>query len=444
VPELFLAAAAAAAGIVWMAFAVGWSGEDRPELRRRRTQLLASAIVGVVTLGTIASQWLTSRPDRLGFVGDDGVIAGTQSHAAVLIAQATAILALALAVTLLLASRVSTRSGLLVAGALGLTVAISSLLGSEGMFVRSAFYLPIVLLGLSAATLTQERIMSLVRWACRAFVYGSLIAAVVRPSWAFHAAPGGITLLGRTDRLFGVGFHPNYLGFTAVLAVIVETSRPRSRFWVGHVAAALVVVALAGSRTAWVALAAVVLIAALAYARRRSVGVTVCAACGLVLIPLYLAISTHGATVANLDNRTSIWDQTLSIWRTAPIFGVGPGLYRGTGSGTGSIVVDQAHNQALQSLAEGGIVGVALFALVVLVLFRAALRDWRLGSFASMAALGAFACLMFSESPLCVTGASHAMLVDIAVFLVVLRRPLSRVAATASEPDHAQLRPVAA
>jgi len=298
-------------------------------------------------------------------------------------------------------------------------------LGAENGLVRGVFYLPIVFLGLSTVYMTRGRILFLVRLSTRAYMYASLLAALVAPSWAFHAAPGGIALPGLPGRLFGVGFHPNLLGFTAVVAIIVEAIPPRTRLWMWHSAAALVVIALAGSRMAWVALIAVALVWALSNARRRSEGVAgLFAALGLVLVAIYLVFGVATGTVANLNSRTPIWHQTISLWHRSPLFGIGPSLYRGgVGSQAGvTIAVDQAHNQILQTLAESGVIGLALLFIALLTLFRAALRDWSADSAAAMAVLVAFACLMFSESPLRVTGASQAMYLDIIMFLLVFQR----------------------
>jgi exopolysaccharide production protein ExoQ len=355
----------------------------------------------------------------------------------VLATQATVLIALAFAICLLVTNRPRSRSGFIIGACLAGGVVTSSLLGAHGGLVRGAFYLPIILLGLSTVYMTHERVVRLVRWSTRAYVYGSLFAAVIAPSWAFHAAPGGVALPGLQERLFGVGFHPNYLGFTAVVAIIVEATAPRSRFWTWHASAALIVLMLAGSRMAWIALIAAALVWGLLSARRRSEGVAgVFAASGLVLVGIYLVIDAGTSTVANLDSRTPIWHQTISLWHQSPWFGIGPGLYSGApGSQAGvTIAVDQAHNQVLQTLAESGIVGVVLLAVLLIALSRAALLGWHAGSAETMAVCAAFVCLMFSESPLRVTGASHGMYIDVVVFLLVLQRSLASGADRALVP----------
>jgi len=376
-----------------------------------------------------------------------GEIAGTPPKIVVFVSQATAIGAVALAICLFAANRPHSKGALVVGGSLAAAAFVSSLLGAESGLVRGVFYLPIVFLGLSSVHMARGRILLLVRFSTRAYTYGSLLAALAAPSWAFHAAPGGIALPGLPGRLFGVGFHPNLLGFTAVVAIIVEAMPSRSRLAIWHGAAAFTVIALAGSRMAWVALIAVALVWALSNARRRSEGVAgFVAALGLVSIAIYLVYSVGAATVANLNSRTPIWHQSISLWHRSPLFGIGPSIYRGpAGSESGvTIAVDQAHNQILQTLAESGVVGLVLLFIALLALLRAALRDWSAGSAAGMAVLAAFVCLMFSESPLRVTGASHAMYVDIIMFLLVLQSSLAfGVARSARRPRAASPRATA-
>src|SRR5439155_5800705 len=137
------------------------------------------------------------------------------------------------------------------------------------------------------------------------------------------SAPGGVELPGLPGRLFGVGFHPNLLGFTAVCATIAEAASPRSRLWRWHVAAALAVVALSGSRTDWAALVAAVLAWALSRARRGADRVAgFWATFGLALVALYVATTLGRETVGNLNNRLPIWPETLSLWRPSPLFGI--------------------------------------------------------------------------------------------------------------------------
>lgn len=425
---LILIIAGGAAAIVWLAVFAEWLTPESQVTRAQRSQGVASLLVAIVALGPIVAQCLTPRPARLGF----GEITGVPPKIAVFASQATAIGAVALAICLLAANRPHSRGALIVGGSLAGGAFFSSLLGAESGLVRGVFYLPIVFLGLSTVHMARRRILLLARLSTRAYMYASLLAALVAPSWAFRAAPGGIALPGLPGRLFGVGFHPNLLGFTAVVAIIVEVTPTRSRFAMWHCAAAFAVIALAGSRMAWVALIAAALVWVLSNARRRSEGAAgFVAAGGLVSVTIYVLLSVDAATVANLNNRTPIWHQTISLWQRSPLFGIGPSLYRGAaGSQPGvSIAVDQAHNQILQTLAESGVVGLVFLLVALLALFRAALRDWSAGFSTAMAVLAAFACLMSSESPLRVTGASHAMYVDIILLLLVFHRSFASGAA---------------
>jgi O-antigen ligase len=78
-------------------------------------------------------------------------------------------------------------------------------------------------------------------------------------------------------------------------------------------------------------------------------------------------------------SRWEMWRDTWPMFLANPIFGVGLGAFAtaftGYTSGTGrTMVVNQAHNDYLQFLAEGGLIGALLGLLFLVVLARAAWR----------------------------------------------------------------------
>ncbi len=100
------------------------------------------------------------------------------------------------------------------------------------------------------------------------------------------------------------------------------------------------------------------------------------------------------ATDATRSGRKDIWAATWEMFEEHPVAGVGFGGYWVAVSrhhrGSGGLVPQQAHNDYLEILASGGIVGALLVALFILLLVRLAAPRLRAGSpFARAVCLGA-------------------------------------------------------
>jgi O-antigen ligase len=104
-------------------------------------------------------------------------------------------------------------------------------------------------------------------------------------------------------------------------------------------------------------------------------------------------------------SRQTVWLDTLSMIRAHPVLGVGVGAYQTVfpmyGHSEGSTIVEFAHNDYLQALADGGIVGGALAIWFIIVIFRAfargtASRDPVTNELALGAGAGIFAILVHS------------------------------------------------
>jgi O-antigen ligase len=77
-------------------------------------------------------------------------------------------------------------------------------------------------------------------------------------------------------------------------------------------------------------------------------------------------------------DRAWLWRDTWTMIRANPLTGVGLGAYQTAypayGHGDGALIVDYAHNDYLQALADGGVVAFALALWFVVLLMRATLR----------------------------------------------------------------------
>ncbi|MFY9574535.1 MAG: O-antigen ligase family protein [Blastocatellia bacterium] len=140
-------------------------------------------------------------------------------------------------------------------------------------------------------------------------------------------------------------------------------------------------------------------------------------------------------TTSATSDRKAIWADTLRMFTANPILGAGLGSYETVyplyGRGDGSVLIQFAHNDYLQVLAEGGLVGGAIGIWFIAVSLRSfaigfksrneLLRTLSLGS-----AAGIFAILVHSLFDFNLQIPSNALL------FLVLSAVVSRIAATVS------------
>jgi O-antigen ligase len=103
---------------------------------------------------------------------------------------------------------------------------------------------------------------------------------------------------------------------------------------------------------------------------------------------------TSGTTDATHSGRKDIWAATWRTFAAHPLMGVGFGGYwvavSGHHEGSGGLVPQQAHNDYLEALASGGVVGAVVVFVFIMLLVRQSGARLRAGSpFARAAALGA-------------------------------------------------------
>jgi O-antigen ligase len=111
-------------------------------------------------------------------------------------------------------------------------------------------------------------------------------------------------------------------------------------------------------------------------------------------------LTTSGST-----DRGGVWGDTLAMFRANPVLGVGLGAFETVypiyGNGDGSFLVQFAHNDYLQVLSDGGLIGAALALWFIVVLARAMTRipktpDPFLRALGMGSAAGIFALLVHS------------------------------------------------
>jgi O-antigen ligase len=220
-------------------------------------------------------------------------------------------------------------------------------------------------------------LLRLIKRALLVFLYGSILAAITRPQWALQTGyDQGLSEM-LPFRLHGLAFHANALAPLAALYLILLRWQPaRLPLESLHVVAALAVLVLCQSKTAWLGLIVAVALSHL-YSQRHphhSRGVLALAAV-LVLIPLVLLLDTAGAgpvtaatrfldsneELLTLTGRLAIWGATLVVWQENKWFGYGPELW-GEGMQEHFLPLmgwtfGHAHSFYFQALGQGGLVG---------------------------------------------------------------------------------------
>jgi O-antigen ligase/tetratricopeptide (TPR) repeat protein len=137
----------------------------------------------------------------------------------------------------------------------------------------------------------------------------------------------------------------------------------------------LAVIVMSGGRGLWLAgLAAVVVGVVLSRHMRlpRNTGLrwASIAVLAIALIALWGPLTSRFGTTSTVELRLAIWQDSLNEWTHSPIVGFGPGTFARQFQLSGyndtySAVIPHAHNAAVQSLVEGGLVGAAALAMLV-------------------------------------------------------------------------------
>ena len=209
-------------------------------------------------------------------------------------------------------------------------------------------------------------------------VYGSLVAALAVPEWALQADYDGAVLPFVSFRLHGISNHANNLALLAMLFLVFDVvAQPNGRpSWrvINRLHAAAVVV-LTQSKTIWIAGGVVgfviairwatstksldpLLVAARRATRLSAIG-SIAAVIGVILVSLQ---AQFGETVWTLTGRTTLWEITLSLWRSSPFVGLGEKFWahemRSQFLVSDGVIATHAHNELFQTLGQTGAIGV--------------------------------------------------------------------------------------
>jgi O-antigen ligase len=232
----------------------------------------------------------------------------------------------------------------------------------------------------------EVRIMLLI-----VFVYGSLVAAVLYPNWAWDRwYDSQSTVAVFSWRLYGTANHSNSLAPLAVFSWILGRfpgCRLKREFL--HGAAVLIVLYLAQSKTIWaialVLLGVYILVRIASLRGFRKYLTFFAAGTSVYAFALYLINYSSLADrirdmqydkgVLSLTGRLMIWQYALEMWSKNPWIGKGLDAWFSKAAVEDSIrflgwAVPHAHNQLLQVLSTTGLIGLGATLLWILYYIR--------------------------------------------------------------------------
>ena len=243
----------------------------------------------------------------------------------------------------------------------------------------------IVVLGILAAVSEDSGFLSVVRWVPRVITTGSVISAVVAPSWAFMTvAESGRSTLG-LGRLVGLTSHPNSLAQFATLGIAFELFGPKpSGLRLVWVSSAVTCAVLSQSTTSLFAsglLLGVWLLSVRGHARIGFIAAFFIVALGWLALIEANAISSIFSTdrFQTVSGRHIIWQFSWASITEHPIIGLGTAFlseeFRQMNLPADQQQAIHAHNQLIQTLGESGFLGGGFLVVAFAGLFLHAIRQ---------------------------------------------------------------------
>jgi hypothetical protein len=215
-----------------------------------------------------------------------------------------------------------------------------------------------------------------------------------RLEWILVGAPGlpPLRLPGEGTPFGSVAVPPFVLLPAWALAGLIQPAGARRVVRGGILVVAAPLVVLSGSRSAWLAIAAAVLIGVVPWAWRRRDRLRqalslsargILAGVGLLALAALVAVLVvpRATAVTSLLYRAALWRDTLAAWSSDPLLGIGPGFMpyaRQAAAADHTFPVRQphSHNLPLGVLGDAGMVGLVAGAILVVTLIALA-GPWR-------------------------------------------------------------------
>jgi O-antigen ligase len=233
---------------------------------------------------------------------------------------------------------------------------------------------------------------------------GALVVLVWRRAqWVLAGGVGLPPLrLGHEGTPFGSVAVPPFVILAALpVALCVPDQRLRRALVAGLSIVGVPLAVISGSRSAWLAMGVTGIVLAIPFIGRIRTGLTRgrgLLVAGAVVLAIGAAVALVGGRVlqaSSLLYRAYLWRDTLTAWRTDPLFGIGPGSMpyaREAAAPALSFPVAQPHSHDIPIgiLGDAGMLGLAA-ALVLAVWFVAVAGPWRLRTLPGRAAFAVLA-----------------------------------------------------
>lgn len=440
-PAGMLALVGCAAGLIWVALAFLVLSRQQSVAE---STLGARSLIWVIGLAPAVAQLVAPRAV---YSGNTLIDAPPLAGLALRVSQGLTLTGLSVSLLIIASQHWTATTGphrpgrRLVAALLAIyaSVTVSALFGGHGGFDRQLIVLPIVIIALHVAPrMSATDLVQQLRLIFRVYIYGSLLALTVAPTWAFFV----VNSVGRDyfhlgGQLSGLTPHPNALGAIAATALMLElASVERKRTWPIHVTATVLVLLLAESRTAWIAaLLGVMFLRSSHRSLRPARWIGVCAlttaTVAFVLFPRIASLTVNalsGGDLQTLNGRTGVWKYAYDQFLANPLIGFGPNLFdaKGPEAAVGAFPVwaGQAHNQLFQTLGETGIIGTVAVVVFILTLLATSAKRSRALAGLSSAMMVIMFTRSFSEAPLASVGGYDSSFALLFFLIAVMIAPL--------------------
>ena len=178
--------------------------------------------------------------------------------------------------------------------------------------------------------------------------------------------------------------------------VIGETAKQRL-FYLALLLPISLGLLMSNSRGGFIAMFAQVVIAALLLMKRSALRIAfaVMLIAGVLLLAAFSDLTLNAAAANEGASRYDIWRATLKLFAAHPLLGVGLGAYwigiTAHHDASGVLVPQEAHNDYLELLVSGGVIGFAIGVWFVVSVVRNGRRNlWSNTGFVGAARIGAF------------------------------------------------------
>lgn len=240
----------------------------------------------------------------------------------------------------------------------------------------------LILASASCWATPRETIIRAASAVFRIILLGSALVAIFDPARSYSdltLANGG-RFLG-IPQLSGLTSNPNILGGIAAVALVLEFTRPLALKRLPWMLMAATVLLWCQSRNAWLMVIVALSIRALRRnTRERAFGIVAIAGVAFVAV-----LGSGGSSLFGLTGRNRVWTVSARLFESSPLIGSGSGSVREAAEQAGIFWAGTAHNQVMQSLAEGGLVSGLIVVGFFVAAFRTSAASWRRGDWLPMA-----------------------------------------------------------